>query len=336
MVCQAQTIFPLTYLSFFLKIKDRMVLTVTLNPVLDRVVEIPGFKAGEVNRVSRERARIAGGKGINVSRLLKLLEVPTLAVGWLGGKVGEEIKRGLEEEEIPYDFLWIKEESRLNLTIVDPERKSETHLVEKGPRISPSEIEKLKGKLFSLAEKAKIAVFSGSVPRGVGKGIYFELVNLIKKAHPRIISVLDTWGIFLKEGLQASPYLIKPNVEELSQLRGKKLSSLEDIAREAGKIREEGTEIVVVSQGPYEVVVATPRGIFLLTPPEVNPLNTVGAGDALVGGIVAGLYRGEEIVKACSLGVAAGSASAERGREKPLGPERIATLVKRVKIKRLR
>lgn len=313
-----------------------MVVTVTLNPVLDRVVEISNFEAGKVNRIQRERARIAGGKGINVSRLLKILNIPTLAVGWLGGGVGEKIKEKLEEEKIPYDFLWIKEESRSNLTIVDPEAKSETHLVEEGPRISLSEVKRLKEKLTQLARGAKIVVFSGSAPPGVKKQIYFDLINLVKNTNPGIISVLDSLGDFLKEGLKASPYLIKPNLDELSQIAGRRLSSLKDIIDEVEEIRKQKVKVVVVSQGAGDVVVASGEGIFALSPPRINPLNTVGAGDALVAGVVAGIYRKEKLINACCLGIAAGSVSAERGREKPLDLERIISFMKRIKIRRIK
>jgi len=312
-----------------------MVLTVTLNPVLDRVVEIRNFRAGEVNRVERERARIAGGKGINVSRILKLFHVPNLAVGWLGGEIGKEVEKRLDEEGIAHDFVWIERESRQNLTIVDPEKGKETHLVEKGPDISLQEREKLKKKIRYLAEKSKIVVFSGSVPRGVEKEVYFELIILVKEVNPQILSVLDTSGILLKNGIRAIPGLVKPNIEELAGLSEKGFSSVEDIAEEAGQLRKKGIHMVVVSQGAGEVVAATEDGTFILTPPAVDPLNTVGAGDAMVGGMVAALYQGKKTGEVLTLGVATGTASVESGRERPLKIERIFDLSRRIKIRKL-
>jgi len=313
-----------------------MVITVTLNPVLDRVIEIPNFRLGDVNEVVKERARIAGGKGINVSRLLKLFDVPTLAVGWLGGRTGKEIKKKLEKEEICHDFIWIKEESRSNLTIIDPEKGSETHLVEKGPRVDKEDIEKLKEKISQWAVKAKIIVFSGSAPPGTGENIYFELINLVKQVNSCVISVLDTRGAFLVEGIKACPYLIKPNIREFSEVRGKEFVSLEDVVKEVKRIVKEGVDVVVVSQGGGEVVTCvSPEEVFLFTPAQVNVINTVGAGDALVGGMVAGIYKGKDILEACILGVAAGSASAEKGREKPLNKTRITELVREIKVKKL-
>ncbi|TKJ45914.1 1-phosphofructokinase, partial [Candidatus Aerophobetes bacterium Ae_b3a] len=153
-----------------------MILTVTLNPALDRVVNVASFRPGKVNLIEKERIRIAGGKGINVSRVVKTLGERTLATGWLGGSQGRIIKRNLDKENIDTDFVFIKEESRLNLTILDPVSDKKTHLVEEGPLISYPEIKNLKEKLKSLAGRANIVVFSGSIPRGVGEGIYNSLV----------------------------------------------------------------------------------------------------------------------------------------------------------------
>ena len=312
-----------------------MVLTVTLNPVLDRVVEIPSFKARGVNIVKRERARIAGGKGINVSRVLKIFDIPTVATGWLGGRVGEEIERKLKQEQIPADFIWISGESRINLTVVDPDRKKETHIVEQGPRVTEKDIRSLKDKLFKLAKKARVCVFSGSVPSGCEDKIYLELINFTKQENPDIITVLDTRGVFFKEGVKSSPYLIKPNVDELCELVEKKSLSLREITQEAIRIKNGGIKLVVVSQGAGEVVVVGDDGNYLLTPPRVSTVNTVGAGDAMVGGLIAGLYKGKNLLESCCLGVATGSASAEKGREKPLERRRITELVNKVKVRRL-
>lgn len=309
-----------------------MVLTVTLNPVLDRVVEIEDFEPGGVNKVSRERARIAGGKGINVSRMLKLLDTPTLAIGWLGGITGEEIKGKLEKEEICHDFLWIRGETRSNLTIIDPKKGAQTHIVEPGPRISTGQVEKLKHKILEYLARAEIVVFSGSAPPGAGEAIYFNLIELVKDKNPGIISVLDTRGAYLKEGIKAYPHLVKPNVDELSQITGRKFYSLNEVIHEVQKIQEEGIGVVVVSQGAGEVIVVADK-ILILTPPEVKPVNSVGAGDALVGGIVAGLYQGKDLPNACSLGIAAGAASCEKGRERPLEKKRVDELIREVKVR---
>ena len=311
-----------------------MILTVTLNTVLDRVVEIPNFKPGKVNRIKRERARIAGGKGVNVSRVVKSLGEDTLCTGWLGGIVGEEIKRRLEEEGIPQDFVSIKGESRVNWTILSclDERK-QTHLVDVGPKVSTQEVKSLKEKLVKLVKKSAVVVFSGSVPPGGGERIYYSLLNLVHREKENIISILDTAGVYLREGIRAQPFMIKPNREELEELKGEKLISQNILLKEAYSLIRGGISLVVISQGKREVIVVSKKRALIFSPPFINPLNTVGAGDALVGGFAVGFKRGMDIVRTSCLGVACGIVSAEKGRETPFIPSRITDLSNQIRVK---
>lgn len=311
-----------------------MILTVTLNPALDRVVNVASFRPGKVNLIGKERIRIAGGKGINVSRVVKTLGERTLATGWLGGSQGRIIKRNLDKENIDTDFVFIKEESRLNLTILDPVSDKKTHLVEEGPLISYPEIKNLKEKLKSLAGRAKIVVFSGSIPRGVGEGIYDSLIKLILSYNNRIISILDTRGEALKKGLQAKPFMLKANREEMEELTGGHLSRLEELVEMGRSLVRRYVKLVVVSGGKGEVLVVKKREVIILTPPSIKTLNPVGAGDALVAGFAVGLLRGTGLEEMASLGVAAGAASVEKGREETLSLERIEELAKKVRYRR--
>ncbi len=312
-----------------------MILTVTLNPALDRVVNVASFRPGKVNLIGKERIRIAGGKGINVSRVVKTLGERTLATGWLGGSRGRIIKRNLDKENIDTDFVLIKEESRLNLTILDPVSDKKTHLVEEGPLISYPEIKKLEEKLENLAEEAKVVVFSGSIPGAVEESIYDSLIKLVLSHNNRIISILDTRGEPLKRGLQAKPFMLKPNKEEMEELTGKRLSRLETLIQAARSLREKYVKLVVVSEGKGEVLVVGDGKVLILAPPSVKSLNPVGAGDALVAGFAVGLLRGMALEEMASLGVGAGVASVEKGREGILSLRRIEELVKKVRCRRL-
>lgn len=311
-----------------------MILTVTLNPALDRVVNVASFRSGKVNLIGKERIRIAGGKGINVSRVVKTLGERTLATGWLGGSQGRIIKRNLDKENIDTDFVFIKEESRLNLTILDPVSDKKTHLVEEGPLISYPEIKNIKEKLKSLAGRAKIVVFSGSIPRGAGEGIYNSLVKLVSSYNNRIISILDTRGEALKKGLQAKPFMLTPNKEEMEELTGRHLSRLGELVEVARSLVKRYVKLVVVSGGKGEVLVVKKREVIILTPPSIKTLNPVGAGDALVAGFAVGLLRGTVLEEMASLGVAAGAASVEKGREEALSLERIEELARKVRYRR--
>ncbi|TKJ43814.1 1-phosphofructokinase [Candidatus Aerophobetes bacterium Ae_b3b] len=313
-----------------------MILTVTLNPVLDRVVEITDFRVGKVNRVEKERIRVAGGKGINVSRVAKILGEPTLATGWLGGRTAGFIKERLKKEGIASDFVSIAGESRLNLTILDPVIPSQTHLVEKGPRIFPSEIKKLEEKVGDLVRKARVVVFSGSVPPGVSENIYNSLIRLVYREKENIIPILDTRGEPLKQGLQGRPFMLKPNKEEMENLMGKSLESEADLIRQVRALVQKYVQLVVVSRGKDKVMVMEKKSLLMVSPPEINSLNTIGAGDALVGGFAVGLSRGLSLKEMSVLAVACAAASAEEGREKPLSLKRINQLKDKIRWKEAR
>jgi len=313
-----------------------MILTVTLNPVLDRVVEIPDFRVGKVNPVEKERIRVAGGKGINVSRVAKILGEPTLATGWLGGRTAGFIKERLKKEGIASDFVSIAGESRLNLTILDPVTHSQTHLVEKGPRIFPSEIKKLEEKIGDLVRKASVVVFSGSIPPGVSENIYNSLIRLVYREKEDIIPILDTRGEPLKQGLQGRPFMLKPNKGEMENLVGKSLESEADLIRQARALVKKHVQLVVVSRGKDEVMVMEKKRLLMVSPPEINSLNTIGAGDALVGGFAVGLSRGSSLKEMSALAVACAAASAEEGREKPLSLKRINRLKDKIRCREVR
>ena len=309
-----------------------MILTVTLNPTVDRVIEIPDFRISRVNKIKRERIRIAGGKGINVSRMVKILGEETLATGWIGGNNGRFIKESLKREGIFTDFVKIREENRVNITILDPVKRGETHLVDRGPRVSPEEIETLKKKLRKLRKRVKVVVFSGSAPRGVGKDIYYFLIREFQE--DKIVTILDTSGEYLKKGLKANPVMVKPNEEEAEQLAGRKMNLKELICWGRSLGRENRIKIVVISRAEKEVIVIKEKEkVLIIDPPPIEPLNAVGSGDALVAGFAVGLARKEKIEKISSLGVAAGAASAESGRESFPSLERINELTKRVKVR---
>jgi tagatose 6-phosphate kinase len=321
---------------FFYRIKADMILTVTLNPVLDRVVEIPDFRVGKVNPVEKERIRVAGGKGINVSRVAKTLGEPTLATGWLGGRRAGFIEERLKKEGIASEFVPVAGESRLNLTILDPVTHSQTHLVEAGPWIFPSEIKRLEEKIGDLVKISRVVVFSGSIPPGVSEDIYHSLIRLAYREKGDIIPILDTRGEPLKKGLEGRPFMLKPNKEEMEDLVGKSLESEANLIHQARALVKKYVQLVVLSRGKNEVMVVGKKRLLMVSPPEINPLNTIGAGDALVGGFAVGLSRGLSLKEMSVLAVACAAVSAEEGREKPLSLNRINQLKDKIRCREAR
>ncbi|NNG65683.1 1-phosphofructokinase [Caldanaerobacter subterraneus] len=264
-----------------------MITTVTANPAIDRTVIVENLKPGSVNRVIRSRVD-AGGKGINVAKNLKNLGDEVIALGFLGPNANYIIDC-LEEEGIKTDFVRIKNDTRTNIKISDISRGEVTDLNEYGPEISEEEIELLKASIFKYAEKSKVLVLSGSLPLGVPKTFYKEIIKELKNRDLKIILDADNQALFY--GIEEKPFMIKPNVHELEDVVGKKLETLEEIVEEGKKLNKKGIEIVAVSMGKEGSVVITDDAVFRVKPLKVEVKGTVGAGDAYVAGFAHGIYR---------------------------------------------
>nr|HPM00430.1 1-phosphofructokinase family hexose kinase [Bacillota bacterium] len=223
-----------------------MIKTVTMNPAVDKTLEIDNFRIGAVNRISSIRLD-AGGKGINVSKTIKALGGSSLATGILAGSNGEYIKSYLDYLGIDNDFLFIKGETRINIKIVDKLNGTNTDINEPGTYLSAEELNLMEKKVFSEINSDSILVLSGSVPANVPKSIYQEWTERGKKSGARVL--LDSDGELLREGIKAEPYLVKPNINELERLLGRKLESRDEIVKAAKSLLETGAEIVVVSLG---------------------------------------------------------------------------------------
>ncbi|MEQ2128707.1 1-phosphofructokinase [Caldanaerobacter subterraneus KAk] len=273
-----------------------MITTVTANPAIDRTVIVENLRPGSVNRVIRSRVD-AGGKGINVAKNLKNLGDEVIALGFLGPNA-QYIIDCLEEEGIKSDFVRIKNDTRTNIKISDISRGEVTDLNEYGPEISEEEIELLKASIFKYAEKSKVLVLSGSLPLGVPKTFYKEIIKELKNRDLKIILDADNQALFY--GIEEKPFMIKPNVHELEDVVGKRLETLEEIVEEGKKLNKKGIEIVAVSMGKEGSIVITDDAVFKVKPVKVEVKGTVGAGDAYVAGFAHGIYRGlslEETIK---------------------------------------
>ncbi|ERM91084.1 fructose-1-phosphate kinase [Caldanaerobacter subterraneus subsp. yonseiensis KB-1] len=273
-----------------------MITTVTANPAIDRTVIVENLRPGSVNRVIRSRVD-AGGKGINVAKNLKNLGDEVIALGFLGPNA-QYIIDCLEEEGIKSDFVRIKNDTRTNIKISDILKGEVTDLNEYGPEVSKEEIELLKASIFKYAEKSKVLVLSGSLPLGVPKTFYKEVIKELKNRDLKII--LDADNQALLYGIEERPFMIKPNVHELEDVVGKRFETLEEIIEEGKKLNKKGIEIVAISMGKEGSVVITDDAVFRVKPLKVEVKGTVGAGDAYVAGFAHGIYRGlslEETIK---------------------------------------
>lgn len=282
-----------------------MIYTVTLNPSLDACVSVKDFQIGKTNR-TEEESIIAGGKGINVSKVLKNLEVESVAWGFLAGFTGEEIQRQLERENLATDFVKVSEGiSRINWKLTSIEG---TEINGQGPCISDEEAELFLQKMEAL-KKGDILFLAGSISPSLPKDFYEQIMQRVKDKEALVI--LDTSGESLIRGLSHAPFLIKPNHHELGELFRVEIERMEEAAGYAYKLQEKGAKNVLVSFGGKGAVLLTEDGqVFSAKAPEGKVLNTVGAGDAMLAGFWAGWMQTMDYEYAFRMAVAAGSASA--------------------------
>ena len=284
-----------------------MIYTLTLNPAVDRELTVPKLEHNSVLRASAARVD-AGGKGFNVSRALSALDVPSVAVGIVGGTAGQLLRQILGVLGVQTEFVWVEGETRTNVSIVSETQPGYIKVNETGPLVPAAKQDELTDKIAALAQPGDLWVLSGSLPPGVPVSIYATLITLLNARGARV--VLDSSGEALRLGCAARPFLVKPNAEEAGQITGLPLATNADIAALAGAVQALGAHNVVISRGKQGALLRTPDGVWLAQSPVIKEVNPVGAGDAMVGGLVAALARGLALPGALSWGLASGAAAA--------------------------
>jgi len=284
-----------------------MIYTLTLNPAVDRELTVPAIEFDSVLRAGEARVDF-GGKGFNVSRLLKGMNEPSIAVGFLGGTAGELLQKGLQSLGIGTDFVWVSEETRTNVSIVTQSHDHYIKANEKGPRVDETKQNELLHKIDSLAKSGDWWVLAGSLPPGVPNDIYARVVNVLNKHGAN--AILDTSGESLKLGCAEKPYLVKPNAEEAHVLTGLPMGTPAEIAAGAAEIRRMGAQNVVISMGKAGALLHTSEGTWLTHTPKIQEKNPIGAGDSMVGGLVWALTQEIPLKEALGWGVASGAATA--------------------------
>ena len=282
-----------------------MINTITLNPSLDYIVKVDDFKAGHVNRTSKEDI-YPGGKGINVSIVLKNLGVKNRALGFTAGFTGEEIEKLVANHGVDNEFIRLeKGMSRINVKL---KSKEESEINGMGPDISKNDIEKLYEKLEAL-KAGDFVVLAGSIPNTLPDDIYETIMKDFKDKE--INFVVDATKDLLLNVLKYKPFLIKPNHHELGEMFNVKLNSKDEIITYAKKLQEIGARNVIISMAGDGAILIEENGeITISDTPKGTLVNSVGAGDSMVGGFLAGIAENKNIKEAFKIGVATGSASA--------------------------
>jgi 1-phosphofructokinase family hexose kinase len=312
-----------------------MIITVTLNAAIDKTLAVPNFRLGRRHRAV-EQTSMAGGKGVNVARALRALGQPVIATGVAGGPTGTRIVEHLTEEGILNDFVRIREESRTSTAVVDPTSGEQTEINEHGPHVSEAELDLFVDKLLYLARGAEVCVFAGSLPRGVEPGLYGRLTEEMRRLG--VTTVLDSEGEPLVIATRKGPDVVSPNELEAEGLVGHEFSDEEDRRRALGEMVEMGARegIMTLDDGCLAVLgEGSTRRLFRATLDPLEPVSSVGSGDAFLAGFVAARYAGRDDEDCLRFGVACGAESTQHFGAGQLEQREVERLSPEVKVETL-
>ena len=282
-----------------------MIYTVTFNPSLDYTIRIKDFEVGTLNRTNYEEIRV-GGKGVNVSIVLTSLGVENIALGFIAGFTGDQIESGMQQLGCKTDFIRLPQGfSRINVKLQD---ETETEMNGMGPAVSISECERFM-MIVKRLKPGDTLVLSGSIPSSMPQDMYEQILDMIDTDKIRV--VVDTSSNLLRRTLAYHPFLSKPNLMELGELFGRSLIDYDDIVGCAKHLQEEGARNVLVSMGSAGAILVTDEGqVFSAPAPSGDLVDSIGAGDAMVAGFLAGYLERSSMVDGFAKGLAAGSATA--------------------------
>ncbi|MBZ4683701.1 MAG: 1-phosphofructokinase [Fusobacteriaceae bacterium] len=281
-----------------------MIYTLTLNPSLDYTVILDEFNENKLN-LSKEEYKTAGGKGINVSQVLKNLDVKSIAMGYLAGFTGEFIESSLKEKGILTDFIKLDNgDTRINIKMKT--KNSETEINGNSPHISNEKFKELIKKIKEIS-KEDILILAGSVPSSLPVDTYIQIINSLNK---NTKFILDTRTEILKTTSSYKPFLVKPNKHELEEIFGVELKNIEEIVKYGKRLKEIGPQNVIVSLGGEGAIFISENGIYKANPPKGELIDSVGAGDSMVAGFTSKYIETQDLLESFKYAVATGSATA--------------------------
>ncbi|ESU30212.1 hypothetical protein G3A_23460 [Bacillus sp. 17376] len=280
-----------------------MIYTLTLNPSVDYIIEADEIQLGSLNRSSKE-TKLPGGKGINVSRVLRSLGVESKATGFIGGFTGKYVEEFLNQEGVQTRFVNVEGDTRINVKL---KAGTETEINARGPEISKLAIESLKEQIM-LLENGDYLILAGSIPSSMPESIYEAIVQICKKTGAEVI--VDAEGDLLKRILDYRPFLIKPNHHELGQLFNRQINNADEAIFYGKKLVETGAKNVIVSLAEKGAVYINETEAYKASVPKGEVKSSVGAGDSMVAGFLAHYLKTGDRTEAFRYSVASGSATA--------------------------
>jgi len=308
------------------------VLTITLNPAVDKTLEVEGFHVGGLNKVAASRAD-AGGKGINVSRVLKSLGTDSLATGLIGGRTGDFIIDAIDKLGIDNDFVHLPHDTRTNLKVFDRLTKTITEINEPGPEVQVDKFQSLLDKVSLHLRKDMLVILSGSIPASVGVDAYSRLIQIIEAQGA--LAVLDADGAPFKAAIKAAPFMIKPNRDELIRYFNSALDTEEDLLEAMNHFISLGVKHVFVTLGSEGAYYRSEGCAYRLKPLKIEAHSSVGAGDAFVGGVVHALSCGFDVETMLRYGVASSAGAVTTIGTNPASKEWILNHIRKVELIKL-
>lgn len=305
------------------------VVTVTPNPAVDWTVTVPGFTPGAVNRASADRSRPAG-KGVNVAAALAGYGHGAAATGFLGRDNAAGFEAFFAERGIEDAFVRVAGATRVGIKLVDTDRQETTDVNFPGPAVTAADVDALLGRVDALAGDGRWFVLAGSLPPGADASLYAELTRRIRARGGRV--VLDTSGDALRHALDAAPHAVKPNVHELEALLGRALSTADEVVDAARALLARGVELAAVSMGAEGALFVARDAVVHARPPSIAVGSTVGAGDAMVAGIVAARLAGLDLAETARLATAFSLAALTRAQPGPPTRAEVEAMAGRVEV----
>ena len=309
-----------------------MIYTVTLNPALDKTATVENLRLDSVNRISELRVD-PGGKGINVSKVVRELGAKTVAIALLGGHTGTMLRNMLAELGIECKVLEVEGETRTNLKIKDPALKTNTDINEPGPEVTDEQLRGMLDGLVGEVGSGDIVVLSGSLPRGAAAGTYKVWVAALKKTGAKVY--LDADGDKLGRGIEAKPDLIKPNEIELGAMMGRTLDADEKIVEAARELIDGGLDRVMVSMGGAGALYVARDVTIKANPVKVPVGSTVGAGDSVVAALAYAQDKGLGLEDTMRLAMATGAANVMQSGTQAAPRELVDSLIDKVVVTKL-
>lgn len=310
-----------------------MILTITLNPSIDICYYMDSYSINDINRC-RNYVKTAGGKGINVSKVLRNLGNKVIATGFLGGATGQLIEEQLSDFKIVSEFVKIDGDTRNCIAIIAGEEQTE--ILESGPIITEKDSENLKRLIIDILKNNHINVISasGSLPEGLRDDFYIDLIEIAKEENLKF--VLDTSAKYLKNAIKVAPFLIKPNISELENLLGTNINSEDQLIETLYHLRKYNVEMIVVSLGKEGSIALCGNDIYKVTIPTVDIMSPVGSGDALVAGMVSEIDKGSSYEEILRVGNTCGVLNAMNRKTGHIDMDDFGEVYGKVKVKMIR